>query len=360
MYCPDGGRAVGAALLACVLFAPAPNAAGADPARTATRGQTAVMSGSDRLRIFAWGKWLETGQAPREIVDAMQGALVRQGFYHDGPEAGVVWTDVRAAPLLGFDTNINGGVAQDSFTFAGFTFEAAPEVRAVSGIVAGLEGGGTARLAWDTGRTVEISANGTYGWAPGRDLSYYRGTLQLCSRNTVVGWIFADGCVAHAVSERDLASQRLDRASLTLSTLFETPAAWHELSGELAVTRTDTVEQTTATVTLGSVWDLAVTEASLTVGDPVAGITGLDHRVAVDIRWQAGGYPTGIGLWQSASSGGRFLGVPRADTATGITAFWQARPGLSVEVGYSVVNSTADLFDDESVTFQVRLDDPGF
>jgi len=359
MAFPERVRATGGAVLACVLLLTGTDAALADPVpvQTVARGQTAGLSGSERLRTFAWGKWLDTGQAPREIVAAMRSALTRQGFYHDGEAPALVWTDARAAPLLGYETNVNGGVAQDSFTFGAYVFEAVPEVRAVPGIVLGIDGSGLARFAWDTGRTLEVAASGTFGWAPQSDHSFRRGTVQLCSRNHVVRWIFLDACLLQAVSARDLASSSIDRASLTLSKLFEAPSAWHELSGELATTRTGTYEQTTGSIALGSVWDHAVTDASFTLGAPVDGITALDYRLAFDIRWLAGGHPTAIGFWTSASSGGNFLGVERVDEASGITASWQATSGLTAEIGYARVNSTADLYDDESVTFRLRVDD---
>ncbi|WP_226783205.1 hypothetical protein [Oceaniglobus trochenteri] len=348
----------GAALcLAIAALCAAPTQADPAAGRAVALGQTAALAASERLRTFAWGKWLETGPAPRSVVGAMRGALERQGFYHDGATPRLVWRDFRAAPLIAYESNVNGGLAQDSFTFGDYVFTADPALRALPGVVLGIEASGAARLAWGTGRLVEIMGEGALGWAPTEDLGFHRGAVQLCSRNNLVRWVFLDGCLLGAANARSLSSANLGRASLALSTLFETPVGYHELRGELAQTHADTYDQATATLSLATVWTHAVTEMSLTLGAPVEGQTVLDHRASLDLRWMAGARPVSIGLWHSVSNGGQFLGLAREDRSLGLTLSWQARPGVTFELGYARIDSTADLFDDESASFRVRLGD---
>jgi hypothetical protein len=334
--------------------------AGPDLATSATRGQMAGLSGSERLRMFVWGKWLETDQAPRNVIEAMRGALTRNGYYHDGPVPRIVWTDLYATPLLGYETNVNGGVAQDSFTTGGFIFDVDPAYRAVSGVVVGLDGSAETRIAWRNGHTINAAVEGSAGWAPENGIDFSRGSVQLCSRNNLTRWVFLDGCILHAASNRVLSSSTIDQTSVTLSTLFQTAAAYHEVSGEVAETQTNDYDQKTATLALNTVWNQAVTGLAVTFGELVAGQTVLDRRIGFDLRWQAGRHPVGFGLWHSTSRGGTFLGIDQIDNAAGVSVSWQTRPGTTIKAGYTRTLSTAAFYNDDSVFLRVQFDGFGF
>ena len=324
------------------------------------RGHTVGLAGSERLRMFAWGKWLETGLAPRDTVDAMRYTLVRNGYYHNGGVPEVVWVDAIAAPILSFETNINGGISQDSFVSNGFLFEVDPSYRAISGIVLGVSGNAEARLAWKVGHTIQAVAVGAFGWAPGTDLSVSRRSFQLCSRNNITRWIFFDACVVDANSERDLGVSNFGQANLSFSSIFQTSAAYHKIGGTIATARSDYYDQTSLSIAVDSVWDQAVTGLSLTFAQPVAGKTVLDRRVAIDVRWWAGAHAVGLGLWHTASRGGMFLGLEQIDQTTGVQLSWQPRSGRTLEVEYAHTVSSASLYNNNTVTVQLQFDDFNF
>ncbi len=330
-----------------------------DTARAAARGQTAGLSGSDRLRMFAWGKWLETGEAPRTAFEAMRAALIRNGYYFDGHTPTIVWADAYATPHLSYDSNVNGGMTQHSFTSGRLLFEVDPAYRAIPDIVLEVEGGAEARLAWENGHTFEAVAAGGFGWAPATDLTLSHSSVQVCSRNNVTHWIFLDGCYLHARSVRDLGAASSDQTSMRLSTLFQTTAAAHEIGGALAKVRTHDYDQTTYGLSVESVWDQAVTDVSATFGEPVKGQTVLDRRVAVDVRWRLRGHAMGVGLWNATARGGTFLGVDQIDSTTGLLLSWQANSGTTIEAGYSRTTSTAKIYNNDGVTLQLQFEDFG-
>lgn len=306
--------------------------------------------------MFFWGKWIETGRAPRYIVEAMRGGLTRQGFYHDADTPDVILLDRSAGPTLAYDSNINGGLTQDSFSVGGLLFEADPDLRAVPGVVAGIGAGGIGRLAWSPGRYVEAAVGGAAGWAPASALGVLDGSVKLCSRNHLRRWTFLDACLLQGWSARDLTDQSVTRGSLALSTIFDTDDGWHEITGQLDRTDFEEYSQVTTTLGLASVWGKAVTDTSLTLGVPVEGTTALAHRIALDVHWVMANRPVSLSLWRATARGGSFLGISREDESIGLSYQWQARGGPQFEIGVTRRESTADIYDQVDASFRIRFD----
>lgn len=349
MPCPEGWRPWAAAIGLTLL---AQTAAG-DAVR---RAELSAVAGSERLRIFAYGKLLETGNAPRSAVVQMKQDMVRQGFYFDPGSPALIATEAWVAPVLSYDGNINGGVLQDSFVFNGFLFQADPEYLAKAGVVGGLQAGGVTRLAWANGRYVEARLRAEAVWSPEHQIGRGNAELALCSRNHVAGWTFADLCHTASVVSRELGRSTAQETALSLSQMVRTGAAYHELTVELTDTRTETASQPGVTLTWGALWDGAATELSLTHAAPVDGEIALENRVAAEMQWLWRGHAMGLGLWYQTAGGGAFLGTPRDDRSGGISLSYQSRPGLTVQVGYMANRSTADFFDYEQVTLNTRFD----
>ncbi|MDO9524883.1 MAG: hypothetical protein Q7J57_05000 [Gemmobacter sp.] len=314
----------------------------------------ARISGSERLRLFADGKLLETGHASRSAVAQMKKGLETQGFYHDLGTPRVIATETWAAPIISYDGNINGGVLQDSFTFNGLVFEADPAFRAKGGVVMGLSAGGVVRLAWDNGRYVEGLVRAEGVWSPRHKVGRSTAELALCSRNHVTGWSFLDLCYNAAIIDRELGTSTAQDVSLSATQLFQTSAGYHELTAELSGAHYDTGRQTSVTLSWSAVWDGVATKLSLTHAAPIPGETALNSRIAADVKWLWSGRTMGLGLWHQRSGGGAFLGAPRADDATGVKLSYQLRQGLTAQVGYMTNQSSVDFFDyaQASVTFR--------
>ncbi|WP_299505107.1 hypothetical protein [Cypionkella sp.] len=309
------------------------------------RARIASIAGSERLRTFAYGKLLETGDAPQDVVTLMRQTLTSQGFYYEFGQSRVIATEAWLEPVLSYDGNINGGVLQDSFSYGGFIFEADPNFRAKGGVVMGLSGGGVARLAWANGRYVEGRLRAEAVWSPEHQIGRSNSEFALCSRNHVQGWSFVDVCQTVSAVKRELGTSESQETALAVTQLFQTEAAYHEVTAELSETHYDIGDQPTITLSWASIWDKAATKFSLGTAAPIEGETALRMRVAADVQWLWEGHATGLGLWYQKADGGAFLGTPHADKAMGISLSYQFRPGLSAQISYMTNQSSVDFFD---------------
>lgn len=320
------------------------------------RARIAGIAGTDRLRMFTYGKFLETGVAPRAVVGRMKKLMVGQGFYYAPGERHVIAAEAWAAPVLNYDSNINGGVLKDSFTFNGFVFDADPTYRAKAGVVMGVAAGGLSRVAWASGRYVEMQLRAESVWSPEYNIGRSTAALSLCSRNHVKDWTFLDLCHSATGSDRALGSSTSQETALSATQLFETGAGYHEVTAEVAQLQDAAGSQPAATLSWGAIWDRVATKLSVTKAAPKAGETALNSRIAADAQWLMGGHAVGVGLWHQRFSGGAFLGTARSDAATGINLSYQPRPGMTVQLGYMENHSNIDFFDVSQSSLQVRFD----
>ena len=325
-------------------------------ADVAARAAVSDIAGSERLQMFAYGKLLATGMAPRPAVLRMKQAMVVQGFYYDPGAKPLIAHDVWVAPVLRYDGNINGGVLRDSFSFRGFTFDTTPAFRAKAGAVVGLDAGGSVRLGWDNGRYIEAGVRGEAVWSPRYQIGGGSDEAHLCSRNHLTGWTFLDLCHSVSAVARALGSSTSQTTDLALSQLFAAGPGYHELTASLARQGNAMGDQTAVSLAWNAVWDRAATNLSLTYAAPIMGQTALRRRVALGVRWPWRGQNLGLDLWQQAASGGTFLGTARADRATGIDLSYEIARGLTTEVGYMINRSTVDFFRYDQLSVTLRID----
>jgi hypothetical protein len=320
------------------------------------RARIANISGSERLRLFAYGKVLDTGAAPHSAVLQMKQSMIGQGFYFDPGAKRLIASQAWLAPVLSYDGNINGGVLQDSFSFKGYVFDADPAFRAKAGVVLGPAGGGVARLAWANGRYLEAALRAEAVWSPEHHIGRSTAEVSLCSRNHVKGWTFFDLCQTASMLKRELGSSSSQDTSLSLTQIFQTKAGYHEIAAEVGQTRTGSGHQPSLTLSWGSVWDRAATKISLTEASPVAGETALQSRVAAEVQWLWGEHAVGLGLWHQSFDGGAFLGTPRHDNATGLSLSYQISPSVTAQIGYMRNQSSVDFFDYAQTSVNLRFD----
>jgi hypothetical protein len=333
----------------CLLFAPVAKA------DLRERAQIAGIIGSDRLRMFTYGKLLETHAAPRAVVVRMKQAMVRQGFYYDPGANRIIAAEAWAAPVLSYDGNINGGTLQDSFSYNGLVFDADPESRAKAGVVMGLSAGGIARLAWANGRYFEGQLRAEAVWSPKYNIGRSSTALGVCSRNHVTEWTFLDLCHTTSTVNRELRASTSQQTALSMTRLFQTDLASHEMTFEVARAQDADGYQPLATLTWAAVWDRAATKLSLTKAEPKRFDTALRDRIAADVQWLWGGRAVGVTLWQQRASGGYFLGSSRSDIATGISLSYQLRPNITAQIGYSTNHSNIDFFDVTQTSVNFRF-----
>lgn len=118
--------------------------------------------------------------------------MTSQGYYHTGTTPELVARAVQVAPLLTWDSNINGGVLRDRFIINGLVFEADPAYRAKSGLAVGGTVGSMLRYAWAEGRVVQLQAHAELAWSPRHQIGRGDAVISACSRNHLAGWTFLD------------------------------------------------------------------------------------------------------------------------------------------------------------------------
>ncbi|MDP3341999.1 hypothetical protein [Frigidibacter sp.] len=330
-----------AALLLALCAAPAAADEGA-------RVATSALAGSERLRLFAFGKALETGALPPALVGRMKRDMVRQGFYHEPGQTPLIALDAWAAPVLSYDGNINGGAYNDRLSVDGIIFETTPEYVAKAGIVAGVGAGGEARLAWDSGRYVSAALRAETVWAPEHDIGRGYAELRVCSDNHLTGWTFLDLCHTEAVLNRELDRSETALTKISAEHLFETGAGYHALTTGLEQ-RDGSTRQMALELGVESLWDGAVTEVALSLGEEVPGETVQRLALGAGIRWHQGRHPMGLSLGYQEAEGGQFLGQDRTDRRYAAALVYQVSPSVTLGVDLARNDSTVAFFDYDEV-----------
>lgn len=319
------------------------------------RMRIADLSGSERLRLRAHGQALSSHRLPPPSIARMRQDMTRQGYYFDGGPPILVARDIRAAPLIAWDGNINGGVLQDRFVLNGLVFEANPDYRARSGIVTGASAGALLRYAWGSGRLIELRSAAEIGWSAEHGIGRADLLLSVCSRNHLVGWSFLDLCATGQRYWRDLGQGSARQVSASVSHVVSAPESLHEIRLEYMRASTTGRDQDRIAVRVESVWDRALTEIALTLGEPLDDAVSLRYRFSAGVGWIAAERGWRLDLWTQRAEGGRFLGVPREDRARGIGLATDLRPGTSLRLGYLDSRSTAGIANYDQVTLDIRF-----
>lgn len=344
------GRITGLALLATGSLLPMQGAA--DPLRLV---DPAGLAQSERLRLRAWGDALARVPGHPGLTARMRDEMTRQGYFHDRGRPAVVDHRLQTNPLLAFDGNINGGVLQNSFTIDGWVFEADPAWRAKAGVVFGAGVSGATRLAWSTGRVLELSGAFEAGWSPEHRIGRGDASLMLCARNHVAGWTFLDFCGMGTRSWRELGHNSAYRLSVRASQLVAGRDSLHELGIGAERVSTSGGPQSRLTLSTESLFPGAVTEAALTLGAPVGGTTVLRQRASAGIGWIAAGRAWRLDAWHQRLSGGAFLGIPRADRVSGAGMSVALRPEINLRLGVLDSRSTAGIANYRQITLDLRF-----
>ncbi|MFC7704595.1 hypothetical protein ACFQXB_10365 [Plastorhodobacter daqingensis] len=341
-------RRVLIALLALSLAGPA----AADVLR---RLHLAEAAAPERLRLRVQGAALSSGQLPPFALPRMRAEMVRQGYYFTGGPPALVARELVLAPLLAWDGNINGGVLQDRFVFDGLVFEAAPEARAKPGLVGGAQASGMARLAWDTGRLIDLRGGLDLGWSPEHRISRADARLGVCSQNHLTGWTFLDLCASGARYWRDLTEGTATEISVEAVQIVTNAGSAHQFGARLIRASGGAGGQNRLALSAESVWSRLATRGTVTLGAPSTDRTVLRYRLEGGITWLALGRAFSLDLSRQVLDGGAFLGIPRRDEVHALALSSQLRPGATLRIGILDSSSTAGIANYSQVTLDLRL-----
>lgn len=347
---PVRDRARGLALVAAALLLPL--TATAD---ISDRLQLAAAVAPERLRLRVQAAALTEGTLPPWAIAWMRRDMERQGYYAEELSGAVVDMDVLVAPALSWDENINGGVVQDRFVTGGLIFEADPGVRAVSGAVASVQSLARARIAYGTGRLIELRSGVDLGYAPDPGLGRADAQLGICSQNHVVDWTFLDVCGLKTYYWRDLVEGGTEEVSVEASQIFLTGASAHQLSARLLRVSAAAGHQGRFAISADSIWTRIATRGELTFGEDLLGQTSLRYRVQGGVSWLMLNRTFSLDLSRQVLDGGAFLGLPRRDQVHGLAISADLRPGVELRVALIDSESTAAVAEYRQVTMDLRF-----
>lgn len=330
-------------------------AAGQAEADTSDLTRNAFLSGSERLRLRAFGTALEAGRlGPAETL-FMRRELLAQGYGVEPGQLSLTARRLSFAPVLGWDGNINGGVLQDRLTIGGLVLEADPAFRAKAGLVFGGAGGAMARFAWGPGRVVELTAGGELAWSPRHEIGRADAALSLCSRNHLQDWVFLDLCALGTRSWRELDTSNAHRLSAELSKVFAAGGSVQQAGLRYEAVSTSGGMQDRLRLSLERIGRAGVSDIALTLGAKVDETTVLRQRIEAGYSWARAGRDWRIDLWHQRAEGGAFLGQPREDRSHGFGLSASLRPGVTLRLGVMSSRSTAAIADYDQITFDIRF-----
>ncbi len=189
--------------------------------------QAAMQSNAARLKLFAL-----MAQRPDGAADRVAALQRGQGFGHiagKGPQ--IISSGLRLAPVLRYDSNINGGTPGETILIAGLPFSIPPESRARAGLIFGASLGGAARLS--VSPTAVLDANLSASLAKGQGSSVQTTAASLCFGQFLGGTNWLDLCLQRNIAERALSQSDQTTASIGLTQQFASDFALSEAEFKL-------------------------------------------------------------------------------------------------------------------------------
>ncbi len=351
-----GRAAVLAALLAALgIIRPADGAA-APPPRPAPAGpsvEAALLAPTERLRLFALGRVAERTGDPA-LAALLARDLSLQGFGGEG-EAAVAERRLSLAPVLGWDSNLNGGLPNGDLELPGLTLVATPQSRARGGLAGGGRLDGALRVRVAEGAFLHAEGEIEAVHAPREGIGRVTAFGSACARAHLGGWRFADLCRSETAIERDLGRTRAAETSLAGAMLFEAAGGVNEIGLTLARRELSDGVQPAAVASLARVAGRGAGRIAATLGAPVDDALAQRWRLAGELRAAAYGRPFALGLSVEEASGERLFGMDRRDRTRGVSLSLPVPGGASLLVGVAVTDSTVDLFDETRFGLSLRF-----
>jgi hypothetical protein len=320
--------------------------------------RSSVNSGSERLALYSYTEYLKSNQS-LGALNAVNTQMQRLAFPILGGQqlqTGVISRQGRAAPVLSYDDNINGGSRNASFELGGFVFEGSPETIAKESVVVGAEVGGTLRYAYGRGRFVDVSGGLSAVYSPEHDLSKYTASVSVCSKNHVQGWTFVDFCVGAGGQSTDLSDSINYTASTAVTQLFSFGGYDHEATGSLEQNYFEDYDQAqfgaALTTSLGTPGSVTV---GFEVGEDVDDTLHLNNRLYASYNTSAFQRPVSFQIERGLYDGGTFFGQDRVDETLTLSLRTRVSEQITIGVTARQNNSSVDFYDYETIGFSLGI-----
>lgn len=313
-----------------------------------------------RLRTFCVAEVVE-GQTVsfRDAVlfDAMlkrEGFSVGIGLPNKIPTNSV---NTYVAPILDYNTNINGGNPNRPLVLGNFTFTGDEQNLKREGVVLGLAAGMNGRGIYGKGRYVDYSLSASYAHSPEHRMGMKRSSAGVCSRNLVSNNWYVDACGDTSRLVRDLLAETTSGVSLSTSKLFAFgKSAFHSTS--MGIRRHFAEDYTHNQFQLG--WSTVrpqgvYTSFNVSLGDAVQNKLATRRTVSATLGTAVFNRALTATAAYSYADGGMLLGFERMDTSRSISINYALTAKISVGMGYKTVNSSIDYFSEKEPTFTIQF-----
>lgn len=309
--------------------------------------RSSVSSGSERLALYSYTEFLKVNPS-LDALNVVNTQMQRLAFpILDGQlQTGVISRQGRAAPVLSYDDNINGGNRNASFELGGFVFEGAPNTISKEGVVVGAEVDGTLRYAYGRGRYLDVSGGISAVYSPEYDQAKYTASVNVCSKNHVQDWTFVDFCASAAGQSTDLSESVSYVVSGSVTQLFSFGGYDHEVRGSLEQNYFEDYDQAqlgaALTTSLGTPGSVTI---GFEVGEDVADELHLNNRIHVSYNTSVFRRPVSFQVERGLYGGGTFFGQDRVDEALVLGVRTRVSEQITVGITARQNRSTIDFYD---------------
>lgn len=334
----------------------AATAASASPDDLVEITHAALGSGSERMAIFA----LSDPGFPLP-VRIQAGQISGERGY--APENGFRKVDqnVDIAPILTYDSDINGGSGKDGFRVGGIDFVIPEDERRKSGIVLGASFSANARYTLARQTVADVAGWGSFAWSPKHDISKVSAGMSACVTRQFERDLYASACAAYGLYQTDLKNDESLVGELSINKLFGSANAIHDIGIGVSLTGIrdkkwdESYEQARFRIggeTLFPSGDMVRYRA--TFGEKVEGekvrTLGLDVSYVTTMFDQT----VIIGAGYNDYAGARWLGRDVREESFSVSAGVIMKNGLDVRVEYVETSSGSQISDGSEVFFDVK------
>jgi len=261
------------------------------------------------------------------------------------------------APILDYETDINGGNPDRPLQLGNITFVGDPNFVRKEGIVVGAGAGIFGRYLAGEGRYVDYSVGASYAHSVEHDIGIQKRFGNICSKNHIKRFWYLDGCARTNYIEKDLSEETSHTLSLTGSKLFSsTPNNEHQVSLGINRLFAERYEQNQLSIGFQTIhsngWH---TSLNSTLGEKVKAENALREAYAASLSLPVFNRRLSLGGSYSEANGSRLLGIKRKDKTWAASLSYNVYSSIDVVIGYVETTSTIDFFDVSTPTVGLRV-----
>jgi hypothetical protein len=266
-------------------------------------------------------------------------------------------SQVFAAPLLSYNSNINGGNPDQPLTLGALTFNGDPSYRRRDGIVGGAAIGLRGRSIYANGSYLDFSVAASYAHSTQHDIGIARASVSGCSRNYMFSEWYLDACGDITRLVRDLDAETTRGFSLGTTKLFTLGNnTVHSTSVGIRRHYTENYQQNQLQLGWNTLSNSGrYTGFSLSFGEALPNQLVMRSTASVTIGTRLFDRDLTLSIGYSYADGGRILGFERNDTTYSMNVNFNLTSSLSLNIGFRDTSSSISYFNEREPLVSLEL-----